>query len=109
MVSLTHGRPAIISAEAATEVPFPQSCNGLADFSRIAFFTKSIELYEIINRTTMAVYSAGASNEDLASVIEIDEDLSAWKHGLPEHLQLESLEQTRDEIGKRQAVILRIR
>lgn len=123
----------MISQKLAVEVPLPLSMetnahgiNGPAknDFSRIAFFAKSVELHEIINRMTMTVYSgagtkrckkercpiqAEGTDEDLETIISLDKSLSQWEQRVPEHLNVELLELSSDEISKRQAVILRIR
>ena len=91
---------------------------------RLSFFSKSIELYEIINRITLAIYSSaemkrckkdpGANppvsvDEDLATVMELDEALGIWKRRLPDHLSIEFLYIFEDDVIQRQAVILRIR
>ena len=124
----------MISQQVEMEVPLPlptkstnpHSANGNAwkEFSRVAFFTKSIELYEIINRATSSTCSGGAAkgckrshndgssdgtDKDLGTVMCLDESLSQWKQGVPEHLRYESVESSNDEISKRQAVILHIR
>jgi hypothetical protein len=139
MVSVTHGRPAIISLESAPQVPLPlfkdnpetQGTSGLYgpspdNYSRIAFFAVSVELYEIINRTSLAFYSGelgrtvGDKNgpgagppddamEDLGTVMELDESLSEWEQRLPSHLHIERLSEMTDLVYKRQAVILRVR
>ena len=122
MVSVTHGRPAMISQEMATEVPLPLCTQDTT--MRLSFFAKSIELYEIINRITLAVYSNATTkrykkgpsdsppegaDEDLATIMELDQALANWEKRLPDHLSMEFLYIFEDEIIKRQAVILRIR
>ena len=128
MVALTHGRPAMISHKVATAVPLPFCTRNpnppFNDFSRFAFFARSIELYEIMNRTTQTVYSVPIvkrckkdacprepieGNEDIGAIIELDEALCAWEQRVPDHLRLECREPSDDEISNRQAVILRIR
>lgn len=124
----------MISQKFAAEVPLPLSTENnntdgvnafpRHDFSRIAFFVKSVELYEIINRMTMTVHSSGSTkgsekepcptqaedtDQGLESIIEFDESLSQWEKRVPDHLNIKFLELSTDEINKRQAVILRIR
>lgn len=122
MVSVTHGRPAMISQEMATDIPLPMCTQDTT--MRLSFFAKSIELYEIINRLTLAVYSnapttrckkdptegpSEGADEDLTTIMELDEALATWEKGLPNHLNVEFLYIFEDEVIKRQAVILRIR
>ncbi|KAH8660148.1 fungal-specific transcription factor domain-containing protein [Xylariales sp. PMI_506] len=98
---------------------------------RVSFFVKSVELYEIINHIIYAFYSAHNSTStsssvlhlqdsagsnlssidenDLGPLIKLDKSLSLWERSLPNHLIYERLEQTEDEIYKRQTVILYIR
>lgn len=122
IVSVTHGRPAMLSQEVATDVPLPLYPQDAT--LRLSFFAKSIELYEIINRITLAVYSSAATkrfkkescdgpaegaDEDLTTIMNLDEALGNWEKGLPNHLSVEFLYILEDEVVKRQAVILRIR
>lgn len=122
MVSVTHGRPAMISQAGVMNVTLPLSSQDTT--LRLSFFAKSIELYEIINRITLAVYSNAATkrckkdlgdglyegaDENLATIMELDEALASWEKLLPKHLSVESLYILEDEVIKRQAVILRIR
>ncbi|PKS12508.1 hypothetical protein jhhlp_000715 [Lomentospora prolificans] len=145
MVSVTHGRPAMVSDRLASDVPLPLYSSGVIhqgpdgpipnDFSKIAFFTKSVELYEIINSITLAFYSGhtprsrsasrksskhdlsqgpshiglDAMEEDLGTVMKLDESLTRWEHSLPDHIRIKTSAQSENEIFMRQAVILRIR
>lgn len=121
-VSVTHGRPAMISQQMAIDIPLPLCSQDTA--MRLSFFSKSIELYEIINRITLTVYSGAEMkrckkdpgvnppvgvDEDLATVMELDEALGIWKRRLPDHLSIEFLYIFEDDVIQRQAVILRIR
>lgn len=124
----------MISHKVATEVPLPLSTKGAnphcgngpmsTDFSRIAFFARSIELYELMNRTILSGSSGGIARrfkkdphagapecleEDLGTILALDEALSQWEQRVPDHLRLGSPGSSDDEISKRQAVILRIR
>ena len=90
-----------------------------------SFFVKSVELYEIIYRTILAVYYSdcgplpkcianlhnrdlSGEDEDLAVVIQLDGALRKWKTTLPEHLKLLTPEARAMKVH-RQAVILHIR
>lgn len=143
MVSVTHGRPAMISDELASNVPLPVWSNNVTtqdldraislDFSKIAFFTKSVELYEIVNSITLAFYSShrprrgckkplspepsgygsrppqGLIGEDIGTVMKLDESLTHWEHSLPDHVKIKSSAHADNKTFQRQAVILRIR
>jgi len=147
MVSVTHGRPAMISDELASDVPLPVWSNNVTaqdldgpvsrNFSKIAFFTKSVELYEINNSITLAFYSShhhprsgckkrsnpetsgynrscpipyqGPVEEDLGTVMKLDASLTHWEHSLPDHIRIKSSVHAENKIFQRQAVILRIR
>lgn len=92
-----------------------------------SFFVRSVRLYEIIHKTMIAFYSptqAGRSkdkeahsdsesvdgeDEDLDRVVQLDRCISRWESKLPDHLRWDLLESNRDEIARRQTVILRMR
>ncbi|KAM0322186.1 hypothetical protein ACHAQA_009676 [Verticillium albo-atrum] len=136
MVSVTHGRPAMISGHLATTVPLPLSSstpvNGAEAVmgngaGHAAFFVKSVQLYEIIHRTIIAFYGgtggrpkckesqasdngiADGEDDDFDMVVQLDRSLSKWEQSLPAQLRWSSLEATTDDISRRQSVILRMR
>jgi hypothetical protein len=135
MISITHGRPAMISDQLASSVPLPQipasplgSTKGhlQGPVYRHAFFIKSLELYEIINHAILAFYSSTFGRHDsvsdkadpsqpsqqsveLGSAIRLDDSLTRWEHSLPAYLRSDAIDNTVDEVCRRQAIILRIR
>ncbi|KAF7552841.1 hypothetical protein G7Z17_g4013 [Cylindrodendrum hubeiense] len=135
MVSVTHGRPAMISGCLATAVPLPLSSPPGAGVSGVvarkdtgytSFFVESVRLYEIIHQTMIAFYGGSGArpkakdshstdhdsdgeDQDLDKVVRLDRSLSKWENSLPNHLKWNLLDTTTDEISQRQAVILRMR
>ncbi|RXG42334.1 hypothetical protein VDGE_09607 [Verticillium dahliae] len=136
MVSVTHGRPAMISGHLATTVPLPMSSASSVNGTEAAlsggavhaaFFVKSVQLYEIIHRTIIAFYggtmgcskskqsqgsdsgSSDGDDDDFDKVVQLDRSLSHWEQRLPVHLRWTSLVDTADEVSRRQTVILRMR
>ncbi|KAM3471638.1 hypothetical protein MY8738_009230 [Beauveria namnaoensis] len=120
MVALTHGRPAMISAELASSVPLPAIAEEDAqipnDSTDVAFFVKSAELYEITHRLVETLYSTPTGRtkrikpsqraaSDLANIVQIDGEMAEWEHGLPKQLQQHSL----GTIAARPSIILRLR
>jgi hypothetical protein len=125
----------MIPSHVAQRVPLPLIAPSSSEGSGIgilgnsethaSFFVKSVELYDIMYRTILAVYNSdggplpkcvasshnremSADDEDIAIVIQLDGSLRKWKQTLPEHLKIISAEQ-RQLIVHRQAVILHIR
>ncbi|KPM41410.1 hypothetical protein AK830_g5133 [Neonectria ditissima] len=136
MVSVTHGRPAMITGCLATTVPLPLSQSTAVDVPGvtankdmiyISFFVQSVRLYEIIHQTMIAFYGVSGNrpktkdphlhdsetndgeDEDLDKVVRLDRSLSRWENSLPTRLRWNSLDTTVDEISRRQTVILRMR
>ncbi|CZR44333.1 uncharacterized protein FPRO_14094 [Fusarium proliferatum ET1] len=131
MVSVTHGRPAMISQYPAKDVPHPAETsnaqNGMQGLEYYSFFVRSVRLYEIIHKTMIAFYDGSQGNrtkekeshfdlegvdgedEDLDRVVQLDRCISRWQSKLPDHIRWELLESNKDEIARRQAVILRMR
>lgn len=138
MVSITHGRPVMISPELCAMIPLPRCASQEPDghyqgVPNLSFFIKSVELYEIMNQVISAFYSAAASvgaavvtttetaappippDEDLAKVLKLDDNLLVWERGLPSYLrydllnEAEAREQSRADCKPRQAVILHVR
>ncbi|EFY98046.1 Zn(2)-Cys(6) zinc finger domain protein [Metarhizium robertsii] len=125
MVSLTHGRPAMISRNLASAVPLPLTSSNAKpnDYGRLtegSFFVKSIELYEITHRVLLDLYSEPGSrprstihddrkDEDLASVMQLDSAMMKWEESLPKFLVLGDADVANNDVSHRQAVILHIR
>lgn len=92
-----------------------------------SFFVRSVRLYEIIHKTMIAFYSptqtghskdkeansdsesVDGEDEDLDRVVQLDRCISRWESKLPDHLRWDLLESNKDEIARRQTVILRMR
>ncbi|POR31023.1 Fungal transcription factor [Tolypocladium paradoxum] len=126
MVSLTHGRPAMVSEHLALAVPLPTTSWGTEPdesglLTEASFFVKSAELYEITHKVILAFYSGGPGprprsavqlekqDADLGVVMQLDGAMSKWEDSLPNHLVLSDPSVMTNEVAYRQAVILRIR
>lgn len=126
MVSLTHGRPAMVSEHLALAVPLPAIASdpGMDESGLLtepSFFVKSVELYEITHKVILSFYSGPRTrparcaaqqdkqDEDLGVVMQLDGALSRWEERLPSHLDLAHPHVKNNEVAHRQAVILRIR
>ncbi|KAK4235173.1 fungal-specific transcription factor domain-containing protein [Achaetomium macrosporum] len=122
MVSMTHGRPPIVLHQHASAVPLPLSSQsereGIDDEQiRVSFFVQSVQLYEIIHLSIIAFYltgeaepsSQGAREKDLETLLRLDSALETWEQNLPSHLCFATVEDLKNDICKRQAVILRLR
>ncbi len=116
----------MISSQLADDVPLPVFSSSATDHetSRIAFFVKTVELYEIVNRTLLTLYQEkgpkkssnesdqGTTNlelEELCQTIRLEESLSQWQSGLPAHLAFDTLSAERKEMFQRQTVVLHTR
>ncbi|KAH7323193.1 fungal-specific transcription factor domain-containing protein [Stachybotrys elegans] len=138
IVSVTHGRPAMVSGQLSTAVPMHISTAPILneggwrhdDDVNPSFFFKSVRLYDIMHRIMIAFYggrernggsrdssqppsSAGenseAEGESLDTILQLDRSLTAWERDMPAHLQYDRLDTIDDPICRRQTVILRIR
>ncbi|RSL90031.1 hypothetical protein CEP51_000891 [Fusarium floridanum] len=100
MVSVTHGRPAMISKRPAMAVPLPNK-------------SPPVDPRDITSGKDTGYYSffvdSDNDDEDLDKVVQLDRSLSKWEKKLPDHLKWNMLEANKDEISRRQAVILRMR
>ncbi|OQD83287.1 hypothetical protein PENANT_c017G07128 [Penicillium antarcticum] len=133
VVALTLGRPAMISKEAAKAVPLPV----VVDEHRLQvpleqteeslflkFYTKSLELYEILNDILLSLYKSptppskpenshnsyfNSFDDGQVAVFRLDHALSTWSLDLPPHLRTSSPLSSRDPISDRQSIVLRLR
>ncbi|KAI9879911.1 MAG: hypothetical protein M1830_006578 [Pleopsidium flavum] len=136
VLSMTFGRPAMITKSSAFTVPLPAMIDD--EFlshqpgievaqpanrpSMMAFFVKTLQLYEIINDLLLALYMGRDENGhkdqydfffgqsdsgDIATVYELDRALMTWGQTLPLHLRLSSPESSRNNTFMRQAIVLR--
>lgn len=132
---MTFGRPSMISRTTAEKVPYPLIVDDayLHDNPQIpvaqpagtpslmAFFVKSLELYDIVANSLSKLYSEndaytqkshGSQQSemlDLTSVLHIDRSLMQWAQDLPPHLSVFSDATASDPIIQRQAIICKIR
>ena len=134
MVSVTHGRPSMITNRVALAVPLPfylpdpvqdSDWVGNNSLAKTAFFVKSVELYEIIHLTLLAFYSSNntrlvdkhydddvntmSDENSLDSVMRLDDSLVDWELTLPSYLKFGAFSEGRNEVNQRQVVILHIR
>ncbi|KAI9370712.1 fungal-specific transcription factor domain-containing protein [Aspergillus egyptiacus] len=138
VISMTFGRPAMISKASCGSVPLPAtideeylaSASGAgatqpADRpSMMAFYAKSLELYEILHNVLLSLYRPvpEESPEDMydlyfnkeagegeLTVFELDRSLTKWTRSLPPHLRGEFRAGSEDIIFYRQSVVLRAR
>ncbi|KAL4877987.1 fungal-specific transcription factor domain-containing protein [Aspergillus karnatakaensis] len=138
VISMTFGRPAMISKASCGSVPLPAtideeyiaSASGSeatqpADRpSFMAFYAKSLELYEILNDVLLSLYKPVVEEspddiydfyfnketaEDELTIFELDRALTKWTRSLPPHLRGSSATGPDNIIFYRQSVVLRAR
>ncbi|CZR61789.1 related to C6 transcription factor [Phialocephala subalpina] len=133
ILSMTFGRPAMISKSAAKAVPLPLMVddNFLLDHANvvvappenkptaIAFYVKALELHEIVNDILLALYFRDDNNQYsfsnhpesmiVGALLPLDQALMQWGRSLPLHLRISSSESLSNDIYRRQAIVSRIR
>ncbi|KAE9376680.1 hypothetical protein N431DRAFT_400970 [Stipitochalara longipes BDJ] len=139
VLSMTFGRPAMISKSLANAVPLPAiiepenfsyqtnltSLQAGTPTSMMAFFVHSLQLYSIINDILLQLYMAddqgkqkdphGPAPEqsyqsfDMAAILKLDNDLMMWGRSLPPHLRVSCTQSSENRILWRQAVVCRAR
>ncbi|RAH57691.1 C6 transcription factor [Aspergillus piperis CBS 112811] len=138
VISMTFGRPAMISKASCGSVPLPATVDEEyipavsgsevtqpADRpSVMAFYAKSLELYEILNDILLSLYSptTDESPEDIydyyfnkeanqgeRTIFELDRALTKWSRSLPSHLRGESHLGGGYTVFYHQSVVLRAR
>ncbi|KAL2809432.1 putative C6 transcription factor [Aspergillus granulosus] len=138
VISMTFGRPAMISKASCGSVPLPATVD--EEFiasaagaeatqpadrpSMMAFYAKSLELYEILNDVLLSLYKPipDESPEDMydfyfnresregeLTVFELDRALTRWTRSLPPHLRGDPSPVLDNIIFCRQNVVLRAR
>lgn len=137
VVSMTFGRPAMISRQSGQAVPLPaaideedvsqssgsQRAQPSSDRpSMMAFYAKSLELYEIMNDVLLILYGPvpedshgihdfyfnSETREGEPTTFDLDRALTKWCRNLPSHLRDPS-EVSGDIVFTRQAIVLRAR
>ncbi|KAL4757724.1 transcription factor domain-containing protein [Aspergillus foveolatus] len=138
VISMTFGRPAMISKASCGSVPLPAtvdeeyiasaSGSGVeqpADQPSImAFYAKSLELYDILNDILLSLYKPVVeespedvydlyfnrdTSEDELTIFQLDRALTRWTRSLPAHLRGEPVSGSNSIIFYRQSVVLRAR
>lgn len=134
VISMTFGRPAMISKASCGPVPLPATVDeeyipaaSGAEVSQpanrpsmMAFYAKSLELYEILNDILLSLYKpvSDENPEDIhdfyfnkegsegeRTIFDLDRSLTRWSRSLPSYLRGD----TNDEVFLRQSVVLRAR
>ncbi|CAI7625149.1 unnamed protein product [Penicillium bialowiezense] len=138
VISMTFGRPAMITKTSSGVVPFPAAVDD--EFiqpestleasqppnrpSMMAFFGKTLELYDIMNDVLLSLYNPSKdpsaedihdfyfnniTNEGERTIFELDHSLSRWTRSLPVHLCGDSAMASANSIFCRQSIVLRAR
>ncbi|KZN89885.1 putative transcriptional regulatory protein [Penicillium chrysogenum] len=138
VISMTFGRPAMISKASSGAVPLPAAVDdeyipsGSSKEvsqppdrpSMMAFYAKSLELYEIMNDVLLSLYKPVSDDnaEDIHSfhfdnvasegertIFELDRSLTRWTQSLLPHLRWDSSTVSTNPIFYRQSIVLRAR
>ncbi|PLB35594.1 transcription factor domain-containing protein [Aspergillus candidus] len=138
VISMTFGRPAMISKASCGSVPLPATvdeeyiptASGAEAMqpadrpSVMAFYAKSLELYEILNDILLSLYKPipEESPEDMynfyfnketsegeRTIFELDRALTRWTRSLPPHLRGTTSPETENLVFYRQSVVIRAR
>ncbi|KAL4899620.1 hypothetical protein BDW74DRAFT_189000 [Aspergillus multicolor] len=137
VISMTFGRPAMITKASARSVPLPvtvdeeyiasssdtQMTQPANQPSIMSFYAKSLELYEILNDILLSLYKPTPdepddvygfiftkdNNEHALTIFELDRALNKWSRSLPPHLRGEPAAGSNASIFYRQSVVLRAR
>jgi hypothetical protein len=134
VLSMTFGRPSMISSQASMSVPLPLShsdgahcrCstepeNDVADYH---FYIETLKLYQLMNETLSMLYISVAeptSSHDtnltffgvsgpklVGNMLEMDQKLSSWSRSLPCHIRHDTITD-RGPMHQRQTNVLSIR
>ncbi|CAI7630663.1 unnamed protein product [Penicillium glandicola] len=138
VISMTFGRPAMISKASSGAVPLPaaiddeyipsESSKEVSQPSNrpsvMAFYAKSLELYEIMNDVLLSLYRTisddnaedshdfyfdNVASEGDRTIFELDRSLARWTRSLPPHLREDSSAVSINAIFCRQRIVLRAR
>ena len=80
----------------------------------MAFFIKSLELYDIVNDILLELYldSGDIRSKEphhLVSVLQFDNRLVEWAYSLPDHLQYSRGKRNENLVSRRQCIVIRAR
>jgi len=127
MISVAHGRPAMISQDLSsniihTQPHAPSQPNADDQLPYDVFIARVLELCEITHHSAQRHFSPPRSQnpnadcasvlepstieEKLALIIQIDGCLRRWEYNLPPQLKYGISEHPQDEISTRQATVL---
>ena len=137
---MTFGRPAMISRFSNETVPLPETvddelipANTTAEPTQppnkpsiMAFYAKTLELYEIMNDVLLSLYKPASDdspedvhdfyfnnnvneNESERTIFELDRSLTQWTRSLPSHLKGDPSVNQDNPIFMRQGIVLRAR
>ncbi|KAJ5676460.1 uncharacterized protein N7477_002093 [Penicillium maclennaniae] len=138
VISMTFGRPAMISKISSGAVPLPvkvddeyiissstaEPAQPVEKASMMAFYIKTLELYEIMNDVLLSLYKPAAEDsptdvhdfyfntavsEGERTVFDLDRSLDRWARNLPAHLCPGSSSRSDSPIFFRQSVVLQAR
>lgn len=135
---MTFGRPAMISKASSGAVPLPAAVDD--DYipsgcskevsqppdqpSMMAFYAKSLELYEIMNDVLLSLYKPisddhaedvhnfyfdNVASEGERTIFELDRSLTRWTRSLLPHLRWDSSTVSTNPVFYRQSIVLRAR
>ncbi|GFG23844.1 hypothetical protein IFM61606_03736 [Aspergillus udagawae] len=138
VISMTFGRPTMISKASCGSVPLPATVDEeyipaalggevrqpMDRPSVMAFYAKSLELYEILNDILLSLYKAvpeenpediydfyfnKGPDEGERTIFELDRALTKWTQSLPPHLRGDTPSKPEDAVFYHQSVVLRAR
>ncbi|KAJ5114253.1 hypothetical protein NUU61_000012 [Penicillium alfredii] len=138
VISMTFGRPAMITKSSSGAVPLPAAIDeeyipveSSAEAaqpenrpSMMAFYAKSLELYEIMNDVLLSLYKpmseetaedahdfyfSSATSEGERTIFDLDRSLTRWTRSLPSYLRGTSSVSSGNPILHRQSIVLRAR
>ncbi|KAJ9488305.1 hypothetical protein VN97_g5000 [Penicillium thymicola] len=138
VISMTFGRPAMISKASSGAVPLPvavddeyipSGCGKEVSQppdrpSMMAFYATSLELYEIMNDVLLSLYKPisddhaedfhnfyfdNVASEGERTIFELDRSLTRWTRSLLPHLRWDSSTVSTNPIFYRQSIVLRAR
>ncbi|PYH42286.1 transcription factor domain-containing protein [Aspergillus saccharolyticus JOP 1030-1] len=134
VISMTFGRPSMISKASCGSVPLPATVDEEyipsalgtdaaqpADRpSVMAFYAQSLELYEILNDILLSMYNPNPdespddvyfkdTTEGKQTVFELDRALTNWSRNLPPHLRGDASLAYGDKMFYHQSIVLQAR
>lgn len=127
VLSMTLGRPGMISISLAATVPLPLEIDD--DFldtqsegfsvrsdglpCRISFYIHQLHFYGIINDILQTFYQTGSEQhqeaDSIAKALRLESSLMAWNRNLPQFLRESSLVHEKNTFLQRLAIINKVR